>query len=304
MTTDGAPALRAIETVSGLRTALETCAAAFGGAAIADDDVDALRAVIALDDALEALAWLRAALPPWLQRAEAGADVAAHLDAALDAGDLAGTLAGLRAAIDGAARREQEHNARIAELRELRDRVVTLRRLERLATALGELEGQRQAIDARIAELVGPVKSAENALSRGATDLIRLSEERCAALTPQVRDALRRAEEAEGRRQAAERALAAADEQAGRSRERFDALRAAQGERLSAMRRHLAADRAVAEGLSEAGALPADGLDAATAALGDIQRRLDRVDGVLAEALDAARAEAPRTPAGWYAVPR
>jgi predicted nucleic acid-binding Zn-ribbon protein len=302
---EDAPALGGIETAAdGLRGALEACAAAFEGAATAHGDVDALRAVIALDDALPALARLRAAVPPWLRRAEAGAEVAGHLDTVLDVDDLAGALADLRSAVDDAARGEQEHSARIAELRELRDRLVTLRRLERLAVALGELEGQRREIDARVAELAGPVTSSEKALSRGASDLIRLSEERCAALAPPVQDALRRAAEAEGRRQAAERALAAAREQAEQSGQRYDSLRAAREDRLAAQRRHLAADRSVAAGLSSAGALPGDGLTLATAALDDVQRQLEQVDGVLAEALDAARAKAPRAPVGWDAVPR
>ena len=209
-----------------LRWALAWAAAALDELVVADDDVRALEGVIQLDQALEEVPALRRVLPALLDLADTGPDVARHLtDRTAETAAVTARLGPLREAVASASAREEEWRGAVGEHEALQARLVELRRLERLAAALGELEGQRQLIDDRLAALVQPVTGAERAVARGSADLLRLTEERRSALDPQVRDLLERADAAQRDLAASEAAMAAKEsELAGLARRHEELL--------------------------------------------------------------------------------
>lgn len=278
--------------VEALRSALALATRSIDEVTASGDDASALACVIELDDALEELPALRRAVTALMTLASPGPDATRHIaDRTAGASDIALGLGALRTALSAASQHEAEFRTLLAERTSLHDKITALRRLERLSTALGELEGQRQLIDDRLKALRQPVEKAEIAVLRGAVDLVRLTDERREALLPRVRQALDQAA-------AAQSALADVEAELDRHRteraeaaRRYDELTALHREGIAAMRAQAAADLRVAEAL---GAPGGDGLSQVTEVVRDVQTRLAEVDEVLATALDARQAEGVR----------
>jgi soluble cytochrome b562 len=150
-------------------------------------DTAAMECVIALDDALAEVEALAAPLAALIEVAVTGAPVADYLTQQMTA------LTSLadRAAV---ARREREALSHVEE--RLRadaadhDRLTTsldeLRRHERLADALPELRAQEEQLAARMAEMRGPIRDAEQALAETARQVVTLSTERLADISEQT----------------------------------------------------------------------------------------------------------------------
>ncbi|SFR04778.1 hypothetical protein SAMN04488564_102610 [Lentzea waywayandensis] len=278
--------------VEALRSALALATRCVEEVSASGDDAAALACVIELDEALEELPALHRAVTALIGLASPGPEAGEHVSGrAAQASDIAAGLGSLRTALSTASQHEAELQALLAERSSLRDKITALRRLERLSTALGELEGQRQLIDDRLKALRQPVEKAEIAVLRGAVDLVRLTDERREALLPRVRESLDQAAAAQS---------ALADVEAELTRHRTDRAEAARRheelttlhrEGIAAMRAQAAANLRVAEAL---GAPGGDGLSQVAEVVRDVQTRLAEVDGVLATALDTRQAEGVR----------
>ncbi|MFI5531310.1 hypothetical protein ACIA8O_22540 [Kitasatospora sp. NPDC051853] len=257
------------------------------------DGTTALRALYALDDALTAGADLDGAVQLLLEAARAGAGARRGLTELTE--DLARAhreLKAERAAREDFAARESELTQRLAELSELRLQVAELRRLERIVDALDGLAGQQEAVTARLLLLRGKDTGVEDALRTSADRLLRLSEAQLAALAPQTRQTLERAETADRELADARRKSAADEARLAELRDRLDAVRARRGEQLVAIRLHARADAELARALagpSEPGAT-ADGarsaLEQVEALVESLDRRLAAIDATLGSLLE------------------
>jgi chromosome segregation ATPase len=283
----------------------EVVAAASGTNDDTNDDINegtaALQRVILLDDALTELTRLTAAVPSVVAAAQPGPDVEAYLRArSEELAQLRDAVAASRSRLAELRRSEGELRALLAEHEQLHAQVTELRRLERLARALAELAAQRSVIEARLAELAGPVGSLERDISRGSSQLLQLTEQQRAALDPQARRALEQCAAAQAALHAAEAQFAHDQAALATAEARQDELRALRDEQVAALRAHAQSDHAVAVALADvdhvddAGAADAAAVDRARVMLKGIEERLRELDRVLGAAiLDRAAERRP-----------
>jgi len=250
--------------------------------------VSAIEAVILLDDALQQLSPLPAAVPELLAAARPGPAVeSAVMAGAGGLSELAEQVSASRRELDQASAREQQTRTRLAELSALKEQVDELRRLERLAAVLDGLNEQRQVIQERLAMLRRLTGDPEQAIAAGAAEVITLAEDRRALLTPHVRDALTRAGEALQSLAAEEDSARAEQERLSAAQQRHAQLVAERDERLAQLEAHTRADSALAAALSVTGATLASGgpLEQLRGMLDGISAQLTAVDDALRDAL-------------------
>jgi septal ring factor EnvC (AmiA/AmiB activator) len=261
--------------------------------------VSAIEAVCLLDDAMGQLRAMQTAIPALLAAARPGPAVAADVEArAAELAALADQVSATRRELDLLQAREQETLTRLADLNALREQVGELRRRERLADALGELNEQRQVIEQRLTLLRQLTEHPETTIGVSADEIIRLAGERRELLAPHVRDALAQTEETlralaeeETRARTEQERLTTAQEHLAMARQRTAQLTAEHEGRLAQLATHTRADSALAAALSPGGNAGAedpvgqlrDLLDGITTQLGD-------VDGALRDALASAQA--------------
>ncbi|MEU8357538.1 hypothetical protein AB0C27_16125 [Nonomuraea sp. NPDC048882] len=262
--------------------------------------VAALDGVIRLDDAVTELARLSSAVSGLLAEADAGPEVEEYLRTRQeDLAALGESLSALRARRAALGEREERVRAAVDEHAELSEQVTRLRRAERLAGALGELAAQRALIERRLVEIGPPVAAAEEGVFAGSEELLLLSEERRAALTPRVRESLERAATAQSSLRAAEEAMARAEADAEAATARFAELADLREQRLESAKAYARADREIADALAGLGA-GLSGAERARVLLDGIDERLGEVDAALAGALadHETHARRPRVPWG------
>jgi len=278
-----------------LHTIREATASGDGGA------VSAIEAVFLLDDALQQLHGLQTAVPALLAAAEPGPKVDAEIKARADElAELAERVSATRREVERARDREQEVSLRLGELNALREQVNELRRRERLAAALQELNGQRQVIEQRLTLLRRLTEDQENALAASAGEVITLADERRALLAAHVRDRLTRAGQAlqslgqeEERAQAEQERLTDAEQRLAAAKQRHTELAAEREERLAQIAAHARADSALAAALSPAS--PAsDPVGKLRAMLDGVVTQLDQVDATLQDTLITGQKEYDR----------
>ncbi len=133
----------------------------------------------------------------------------------------------------------------------------------------------------------------------GSEELLLLSEERRAALTPRVRESLERAATAQSSLRAAEEAMARAEADAEAATARFAELADLREQRLESAKAYARADREIADALAGLGA-GLSGAERARVLLDGIDERLREVDAALAGALadHETHARRPRVPWG------
>ncbi|MGW2248893.1 hypothetical protein ACWCXH_01630 [Kitasatospora sp. NPDC001660] len=298
-----AAALEAVgdgEVVASLRVlgaALQWVCAELRGIDGGPGGASALEALYELDDALTAGEGLRDAVDVLFDAVLAGAAVRR------DVGELADRLRAAkravqaeREALDELEQREQELRRRLAEHTELRRQVDELRRLERIVSALDAIARQQEAITARLLALRGKDTGVEDVLRTSADRLVRLSEEQLAALSPQTRDRLARAEDVDGQLAVEQRRFEESGARLAEVRDRLDAVRTRRVEQLASLRLHAHADvelaRALApDGVEADGGAGSDGearsaLVEAEALAASLETRLTRVDEILAGLLE------------------
>ncbi|QXJ22428.1 hypothetical protein AGRA3207_003424 [Actinomadura graeca] len=313
MTDDVKAALAAVLAEDGPAAALTALrlAADWSARALAagpGDDVAAFQAVAALDDALEPLAAVTAAVPALVEAASPGRPVHDHLrerQAELTAAR--DRLAADRAALDELDQAERALAEQAAEHDRLRDRVAGLRRLRALADEVEALRDQAAAFDDRTARHAA---EAEDGLAASAADLLRLTREQIALLDPRVRAAVEDAAAADTELAGLRERLDGAEEHIATSRaelesaaQGFDRLRARRDEVIAPLRAYRDADRDLLTALN-GGAPPLTketGLERADRELADIGERLGAIDEILGRVLtDHVQAhERARTALGW-----
>ena len=238
--------------------------------------VSAIEAVILLDDALQQLRALQAAVPELLAAARPGRAAESAIRA--DIGDLARLeeqLSAARRELELTSAREQQTHARLAELSALKEQVDELRRLERLATILDGLNEQRQVIEERLAMLRQLTGGPEQAIAAGAGEVIKLAEDRRVLLAPHAREALTRATEALQSLASEEESARAERERLSVAQQRHAQLVAERGERLAQLAAHARADSALTAALSAVGLAPAS--------VGPREQLMAVLDGVSAQ---------------------
>jgi DNA repair exonuclease SbcCD ATPase subunit len=270
--------------------------------------ISAIEAVFLLSDALEELRDLGAVLPALLVAAEPGPAVEADLKArAGELAALAEQVAATRRELDLIKEREQATTVRLAELAGLRQQVDELRRRERLAAALHELNGQRQVVEQRLTLLRRLTEDQENAIGTSGEELITLAEDRRALLAARVRDTLARAALAtralsaeEERIRAQQEDLDEAQRQLAAAQQRQSELAAQRDSRLEQVAAHARADSALAVALSATGTAT-DPAGRLRSMLDDIIGQLDTVDAALRDRLTVGQAAYDREHAvlGW-----
>lgn len=276
-----------------------------------DGRVSAIEAVCLLDDAMDQLRGMYAAVPGLLAAARPGPTMAADIKARTDElAALTERVSAVRHDLELLQAREQATLARLAELTELREQVDELRRRERLADALQELNGQRQVIEQRLTLLRQMTEHQEATIGASAGEVLTLAQDLRALLAPDVRDALARADETlqalaeeEERARAEHERLTAARERLASARQRTAQLAAEREGTLAQLAAHAQADSALAAALSAAGnaADAGDPVGQLHAALDGIAAQLGEIDGVLTEALASTQAAYDREHAvlGW-----
>jgi chromosome segregation ATPase len=233
-----------------LGLALRWSAAAVRGVEGGPGGSTALAALYALDDALEEIGPLAAALPGLLAAASPGEQVGGGTKELLER--LAGAaeqVAAERARLEELTAGEEELRARLAEHDALRRQADELRRLERLVLALDALAEQQQVIADRLAALRGRDAGVEEALRTSGDALVRLSEDQLAVLGPQTRQVLERAAAAQGALSAQVREHARQTAELAAYQDRLERIRAEHGARLASLRRYAAADRDLSRAL-------------------------------------------------------
>lgn len=272
--------------------------------------VSAFDAVCLLDDAMDQLRAMQTAIPALLAAARPGAAVAADMTArAAELAALADQVSAARRELDVRRTREQETLARLADLTALREQVDELRRRERLADALQELNEQRQVIEQRLTLLRQLTEHQETTIGASAGEVVRLAEERRQLLAPIVRDALAQAgetlralEEEEARTRAEQARLTAAEEHLAAARQRTAQLTAEHEGRLAQLAVHAQVDSSLAAALPPGGNTGTqDTVGQLRGLLDGIVTQLGDVDGALTDALASAQADHDREHAalGW-----
>ncbi|MFF3108959.1 hypothetical protein ACFVSN_07220 [Kitasatospora sp. NPDC057904] len=300
-----AAALEAVgdgEVVASLRVlgaALQWVCAELRGIDGGPGGASALEALYELDDALTAGEGLRDAVDVLFDAVLAGAAVRR------DVGDLADRLRAAkravqaeREALDELEQREHELRRRLAELTELRRQVDDLRRLERIVSALDGLARQQEVITARLLALRGKDTGVEDVLRTSADRLVRLSEEQLAALSPQTRDRLARAQDVDDQLSVEQRRFEESSARLAEVRDRLDSVRTRRVEQLASLRLHAHADAELARALAPE-SVEADGSDGgarsalveAEALAASLETRLTRVDEILAGLLERREQE-------------
>ncbi|MGH3901245.1 MAG: hypothetical protein ACRDTA_23945, partial [Pseudonocardiaceae bacterium] len=258
-------------------------------------------------DALGELTKLTDVVPSLVATARPGPAVEEYLRECTEAlSRLTGGTTRTRTVLAELRQREAELRARVAEHEELLARVTELRRLERLAGALDELQAQREVIDARLAAITAPVIETEQVLGAGAVELVRLTEGRWEALQPAVRASLEQAAEAQARLQIVEQDLRGQESAFMAASARHDELRTEHELRVAALRVHTQADREVADALAAFDGTHGEdvsGLGRTRALLDDVDRQLREADVVLARILGERQQRAEQTRITWSGAP-
>jgi chromosome segregation ATPase len=275
-------------------------------------ELSPIEAVMFLDDALTQVRGLHTAVPALLAAARPGPAVEADIQArASELAALADQVHAARSDLERAEAGEETRRSRLAELATLREQVGELRRRERLAQALQELNEQRQVIEERVALLRQLTEQPENALAAGAGELVRLAGERQALLAPAVRDTLTQAEEAvqmlareEERVRAEQQRLDTTQQRLAEAERRRAELQATREGQLAQLAAHARAESALADALSRNGAAATavgDPVEQLNAVLDGVATQLDEVDGILRERLVSDQAGYDREHAirGW-----
>lgn len=289
-----------------LRVIRQVTAGGNGGA------VSPIEAVMFLDDALAQLRGLHTAVPALLAAARPGPAVEADIQArASELAALADQVHAARSELERAEAGEETRRSRLAELATLREQVDELRRRERLAQALQELDEQRQVIDERVALLRQLTEQPEHALAASAGEMVRLAGERQALLAPAVRDTLTQAEEAlqtlagaEERARAEQERLDASQQRLAEAERRRATLQAAREGQLAQLAAHARAESALAAALSRDGGTATaagDPVGQLHAVLDGVATQLDEVDGILRDRLvsDQSGYDREHTVRGW-----
>lgn len=273
-------------------------------------ELSPIEAVMFLDDALAQVRGLHTAVPALLAAARPGSAVEADIQArASELAELADQVHAARSDLERAEAGEETRRGRLAELATLRQQIDELRRRERLAQALQELNEQRQVIEERVALLRRLTEQPENAIAASAGDLVRLAGERQALLDPAVRDTLIQAEEAvktlareEERARAEQQRLDTTQQRLAEAGRRRAELQATREEQLAQLAAHARAEGALAAALSRnGGAAAGDPVGQLNAVLDGVATQLDEVDGILRERLVSDQAGYDREHAvlGW-----
>jgi hypothetical protein len=260
----------------------------------ATDPVAAIEAVALLDDALAELSVALGAVPDLVTAAQPGTAVESYLrerEAELSrVTEELRTLTSLR-------EREESLRARLAELAPLRAKVDELRRLERLVTALDELNESERLISDRLAALKARTAAPENSIATNGAELARLTREQKDLLAPQAREALSELATAQAALAEEEERSRRAGEELAETAARHTELAAERDQRIAELTAHAAVDRAIAEALT---ATP--GFDAGKPALTqvratteEIETRLTALDQLLTAALQTREDHHTRT---------
>ena len=275
-------------------------AAQWSGDAVArarsdDDPLSPMAALVALDDALTAVAVLARQGGELLERAGGGPSVAAYLtDVTTRLSGAAEQLAQARTELAALRATEDELRAREAEHERLRRDVAELRRRERLVDALTALADQHELITARLAALRATTADPGPALRQDATELLRLTRREMSTLDAPTRAILQEAARAQAELAGQEARLADGRAQLQHAVERQEQLRAAHDQQVAALTAQAEADREIAEALAALapGAparLPEDTLATTREILDRVRQQLHSVDEALRQALDAGQ---------------
>ncbi|MEV6956461.1 hypothetical protein [Streptomyces sp. NPDC051183] len=282
------------------------CAFRWAAAAVRrmDGDGDSARALGALydlDDALEEGRELVGAVPALLAAAMPGESVGGGTDELVrQLAEAAERVAAERVELKKRAAAEEELRTRLEQHEELRRQVDELRRLERLVDALDALREQQRVIADRLAALRGKDAGVDVTLRTSSDALIRLSDDRLAALGPQTRQVLERAAAVQSELAAEERTYDEGAAALHADRQRLEQIQTERAGQLASLRLYALADRDLARALTApagpgaAGAAPAGAaaaesvsLEQVEAATADIERRLRDADAALGRVLEA-----------------
>ncbi|MEU2025208.1 hypothetical protein ABZ565_24145 [Streptomyces sp. NPDC016469] len=284
-----------------LGLAFRWAGAALGRVDGGESGAPALAALFALEDALAESGALADALPGLLAAAMPGEAFVGGTE------ELMRRLAAVRervreerertdlahAALEKLAAAEEALRDRLAEHEALRRQVDELRRLERLVLALDALQEQQEVIAGRLAALRGRDAGVEGTLRTSSDALVRLSEDRLAALAPRTREVLERAGAAQRALAEEERVHGDAAADLAERQARLERIREAQGDRVASLRRYAEVDRELAGALAAPGGAP-DGavapehrvtLAEVEAAAEEMERRLGAADEALRRVL-------------------
>lgn len=284
-----------------LGLALRWAGAALGRVDGGESGTPALAVLFALEDALGETGALADALPALLAAAMPGEAFGGGTE------ELMRRLASVRervgqerervelahAALEKLTAAEEGLRERLAEHEALRRQVDELRRLERLVLALDALQEQQEVIAERLAALRGRDAGVEETLRTSGDALLRLSEDRLAALAPRTREVLERAEAAQRALAAEERAHGDAAADLAEREARLERIRDAQGDRVASLRVYAAADRELAQALAAPAGSPNGvvapehrvALAEVEAAAAEIEQRLGAADEALRRVL-------------------
>lgn len=234
-----------------LRGALEWAAATVRAADGSEAGSSALLTLIDLDDALEAVPAMANALPGLMSAVQPGDQVQQQLENQTRAlSDLKDKVAAGHATLDELAVREKELADRAAQHTELRRQVNELRRLERLVAALDVLSEQQQVIDARLRVLRTFDNGADTTLRAGSEEVLRLTEQQLALITPRTRTALDNADLAQRSLAEQETSLAVVVSELTEVTDRLEQIRNELGARFTELRLREQADRDLAQALA------------------------------------------------------
>jgi chromosome segregation ATPase len=275
-----AEALAAGEALAALRWAAAWSQGALAEATAGGPE-PAIEAVALLDDALTELSGALRAVPDLVTAAQPGGAVESYLRAReAEVEQVTAELGSLR-------ERAESLRNRLAELAPLRAEVAELRRLERLVTALDELNESRRLISERLAVLKARTAEPENGIATNGAELVRLSREQVALLAPRAREALEELGSAQAELAEVSSRARQAREELAEVASRHAELAAERDQRVAELTAHAAVDRAIAEALTAAPGFDADkpALTQVRAATEEVEQRLAALDEVLAKAL-------------------
>jgi hypothetical protein len=271
--------------------------------AAADRDggaLSAIEAVFLLDDAMQELREFQTTVPALLDAAESGEFEAGMRARADELAALAERVAGTRRELELVKAKEQETTIGLTELSALRQQVDELRRRERLATALRELNEQRQVIEQRLTLLRQLTEDQEDALGASAGQVITLAEERRVLLAAQVRGTLAKAAqvlaslgEEEERVRAEQERLDDAERRLAEARQRHADLAAERDGRIAQLAAHAVADNALAAALGT-GAGQSDPVARLRTVLDAVVTQLTEVDVALKNTLISGQGDYDR----------
>jgi len=284
----------------------------------------AFRAVAAADRALAPAPALFATLMSLVAHGEPSPEVAADLDRHAERlAELKRRTAPQRERLAALQEAEERLRAETACQEEIAADIAELERVERLAADVGLMRQQRDRLEERARNVAVVVTTADAELKAAGDHLISVSNELLASLASDTSAVLIRAREQDRmlqdqlaeHRAAIERAtaeteqlraeLAEAEAGAAAARARHESLHAEADARLAALRRHAAADQAVAEALagwSSPGSgeevRPSTLVEEAVRGLTEVDVRLTEIDELLGRVLNADEHDDVRGAAG------